>query len=40
MSSSINGLAIGAKTGFAMVFNGLFVAVTLLFLTDYLYNLP
>jgi len=37
--SAIN-LQAGAKTGFAMVFNGLFVAVTLLFLTDYLYNLP
>jgi SulP family sulfate permease len=30
--SAIN-LQAGAKTGFAMVFNGLFVAVTLLFLT-------
>jgi SulP family sulfate permease len=37
--SAIN-LQAGAKTGFAMVFNGLFVAVTLLFLTDYLYYLP
>ncbi len=37
--SAIN-LQAGAKTGFAMVFNGLFVAVTLLFLTDYLYDLP
>jgi len=37
--SAIN-LQAGAKTGFAMVFNGLFVAVTLLFLTDYLYHLP
>jgi SulP family sulfate permease len=37
--SAIN-LQAGAKTGFAMVFNGLFVAVTLLFLTDYLYTLP
>lgn len=33
-------LQAGAKTGFAMVFNGLFVAVVLLFLTDYLYFLP
>lgn len=37
--SAIN-LQAGARTGFAMVFNGLFVAVTLLFLTDYLYHLP
>ena len=37
--SAIN-LQAGAQTGFAMVFNGLFVAVTLLFLTDYLYDLP
>lgn len=37
--SAIN-LQAGAKTGFAMVFNGLFVAVTLLFLTAYLYHLP
>lgn len=37
--SAIN-LQAGAKTGFAMVFNGLFVAVTLLFLTPYLYALP
>jgi SulP family sulfate permease len=37
--SAIN-LQAGAKTGFAMVFNGLFVAVTLLFLTSYLYHLP
>ena len=37
--SAIN-LQAGAKTGFAMVFNGLFVAVTLLFLTDLLYHLP
>jgi sulfate permease, SulP family len=37
--SAIN-LQAGAKTGFAMVFNGLFVAVTLLVLTDYLYFLP
>ena len=37
--SAIN-LQAGAKTGFAMVFNGLFVAVTLLFLTEYLYHLP
>jgi sulfate permease, SulP family len=37
--SAIN-LQAGAKTGFGMVFNGLFVAVTLLFLTPYLYHLP
>jgi SulP family sulfate permease len=37
--SAIN-LQAGAKTGFAMVFNGVFVGVTLLFLTPYLYNLP
>jgi SulP family sulfate permease len=37
--SAIN-LQAGAKTGFAMVFNGAFVAVTLLFLTPYLYHLP
>jgi SulP family sulfate permease len=37
--SAIN-LQAGAKTGFAMVFNGLFVAVTLLFLTPTLYHLP
>ncbi len=35
--SAIN-LQAGAQTGFAMVFNGLFVAVTLLFLTPYLYQ--
>lgn len=38
-SSAIN-LQAGAKTGFAMVFNGLFVAATLLFLTPYLYYIP
>jgi len=37
--SAIN-LQAGAKTGFAMVFNGLFVALTLLLLTPYLYHLP
>jgi SulP family sulfate permease len=37
--SAIN-LQAGAKTGFAMVFNGLFVVVTLLFLTPFLYHLP
>ncbi len=37
--SAIN-LQAGAKTGFAMVFNGVFVAVTLLFLTPWLYHLP
>lgn len=37
--SAIN-LQAGAKTGFAMVFNGIFVAVTLLFLTSFIYHLP
>ena len=37
--SAIN-LQAGARTGFASVFNGLFVGVTLLFLTPYLYHLP
>jgi len=37
--SAIN-LQAGAKTGFAMVFNGLFVAATLLMLTALLYHLP
>ena len=37
--SAIN-MQAGAKTGFAMVFNGLFVVSTLLFLTPYLYHLP
>lgn len=37
--SAIN-LQAGARTGFAMVFNGLFVAATLLFLTPLLYHLP
>jgi sulfate permease, SulP family len=37
--SAIN-LQAGAKTGFASVFNGIFVAVTLLFLTPLLYYLP
>jgi SulP family sulfate permease len=37
--SAIN-LQAGAKTGFAMVFNGVFVAATLLFLTPCLYHLP
>ncbi|MDP2811826.1 MAG: SulP family inorganic anion transporter [Rhodocyclaceae bacterium] len=37
--SAIN-LQAGAKTGMASVFNGVFVAVTLLFLTPYLYHLP
>ena len=37
--SAIN-LQAGAKTGFAMVFNGIFVAITLLFLTPLLYHLP
>ncbi|MEO5339195.1 MAG: SulP family inorganic anion transporter [Magnetococcus sp. MYC-9] len=37
--SAIN-LQAGAKTGFAMVFNAIFVAVTLLFFTPYLYHLP
>jgi sulfate permease, SulP family len=37
--SAIN-LQAGAKTGFASVFNGLFVGLTLLLLTAYLYHLP
>jgi SulP family sulfate permease len=37
--SAIN-LQAGAKTGLAMVFNGTFVAVTLLFFTPLLYHLP
>jgi sulfate permease, SulP family len=37
--SAIN-LQAGARTGMAMVFNGLFVAATLLFLTPLLYHLP
>jgi sulfate permease, SulP family len=37
--SAIN-LQAGARTGFAMVFNGIFVAVTLLFLTPFIYHLP
>ena len=37
--SAIN-LQAGAKTGFASVFNGLFVGLTLLLLTTYLYHLP
>jgi SulP family sulfate permease len=37
--SAIN-LQAGAKTGFAMVFNGIFVAITLLFLTPFIYHLP
>ncbi|HSL38747.1 MAG TPA: SulP family inorganic anion transporter [Desulforhopalus sp.] len=37
--SAIN-LQAGAQTGFAMVFNGIFVAVTLLFLTPFIYHLP
>lgn len=39
-TGSVINLQAGAQTGFAMVFNGLFVAVTLLFLTPYLYHLP
>lgn len=37
--SAIN-LQAGAQTGLAMVFNGFFVAVTLLFLTPLIYHLP
>jgi len=37
--SAIN-LQAGAKTGFAMVFNAIFIALALLLLTDYLYHLP
>jgi len=38
-ASAVN-MQSGAKTGFAMVFNGGFVAVTLLFLTPLIYHLP
>lgn len=37
--SAIN-LQAGAKTGFAMIFNGLFVVATLVVLTPWLYHLP
>ena len=37
--SAIN-LQAGARTGFSSVFNGLFVALTLLLLTTFLYHLP
>ena len=37
--SAIN-MQAGARTGLAMVFNGIFVAVTLLFFTPLLYHLP
>jgi SulP family sulfate permease len=37
--SAIN-MQAGAKTGLAMVFNGIFVAVTLMFFTPLLYHLP
>ncbi len=39
-TGSVINLQAGAQTGFAMIFNGLFVAATLLFLTPYLYHLP
>ena len=39
-TGSVINLQAGAQTGFAMVFNGLFVAVTLLLLTPLLYHLP
>ena len=39
-TGSVINLQAGAKTGLAMVFNGVFVAVVLLFLTDHLYHLP
>jgi SulP family sulfate permease len=38
-ASAVN-LQAGAKTGFAMVFNGTFIAITLLFLTSLIYHLP
>jgi SulP family sulfate permease len=38
-ASAVN-LQAGAKTGFAMVFNGIFIAITLLFLTSLIYHLP
>ena len=44
VTGSFSGSAInmqaGARTGLASVFNGLFVGVTLLYLTPYLYHLP
>ena len=39
-TGSVINLQAGAKTGLAMIFNGLFVVATLLFLTPYLYHLP
>lgn len=39
-TGSVINLQAGAQTGFSMIFNGLFVAVTLLFLTPYMYHLP
>jgi sulfate permease, SulP family len=38
-ASAVN-LQAGAKTGLAMVFNGLFIAITLLFFTSLIYHLP
>lgn len=38
-ASAVN-LQAGAKTGLAMVFNGTFIAITLLFLTSLIYHLP
>ena len=38
-ASAVN-LQAGAKTGLAMVFNGIFIAFTLLFLTSLIYHLP
>lgn len=39
-TGSVINLQAGARTGLAMIFNGLFVVATLLFLTPYLYHLP
>jgi len=39
-TGSVINLQAGAKTGIAMVSNGIFVAITLLFLAPYLYHLP
>jgi sulfate permease, SulP family len=38
-ASAVN-IQAGAKTGLAMVFNGIFIAITLLFLTSLIYHLP
>jgi len=38
-ASAVN-IQSGAKTGLAMVFNGIFIAITLMFLTSLIYHLP